>query len=324
MLGRFADLAVDFVLHFVPVAQFVPQAVDLVQHHQAALVRAVLAHADVVVPDVDVGFGHAGVGGEDEQHRVRRGQHVERQFRFGAERIEARRVEDDQPLLQQRVRNIDNGVPPFRNFHQAVLGKTHPGLRFLLGDVKSHRLGLLARDVLDLGDVLQHLDHLVRRLGVERQHLPLLGEAAELGDGGAALAGLDRQQPQVRFAAVFIHDFGRAHGGAAGARRQDALPEVGEENGVDQLGFPARELGHEGDIEFVVAQGGQDVFEALINLGVAQLLSVQPGFEFGDGGGERLAPLAVGLEMLCEIPVLTGGLHLRNIDSLAGNSSLSA
>ena len=109
-------------------------------------------------------------------------------------------------------------------------------------------------------------------------------------------------------------------GGAPGARGQDALPEVGEEDGIDQFRFAARELGHEGDVKFVVTQGGKDVFELLINLGVAQFLLLQPGFEVGDGVSERRAPFAVRLEMLFEVLVLGAGLHLRNIVSPRGNS----
>ena len=54
-----------------------------------ALVRGIVA-GEVLVPDLEVGLGDAGVGGEDEQERVRVGQEVERELGLGADRVEAR------------------------------------------------------------------------------------------------------------------------------------------------------------------------------------------------------------------------------------------
>ena len=98
------------------VLKLVPQAVDLVQDDQTAFaLRGRIVADQVVVPHVDVGLGHAGVGGEDEQHRVRVGQEVERELGLGADRVQARRVEDDEALLQQRVREVDDRVAPARD-----------------------------------------------------------------------------------------------------------------------------------------------------------------------------------------------------------------
>ena len=54
-----------------------------------ALRRRVLA-GEVLVPHFEVGLGHAGVGREDEQHRVRVRQQVERELGLGADRVQAR------------------------------------------------------------------------------------------------------------------------------------------------------------------------------------------------------------------------------------------
>ena len=81
--------------------------------------RRVVAR-EVLVPHLEVGLGHAGVGGEDEQHRVRVRQQVERELGLGADRVQARRVEDDQALLQQRMREVDDRVAPARNVDGAV------------------------------------------------------------------------------------------------------------------------------------------------------------------------------------------------------------
>ena len=70
--------------------------------------------------------------------------------------------------------------------------------------------------------------------------------------------------------AGLVHQLGWAHGGAPGARRQHALAEGGEEDGIDQLGFAARKLGDEGDIQFVVAQRATTLVEALVDLVVGK------------------------------------------------------
>ena len=87
---------------------------------RAGLRRRVVA-GEMRVPHVEVGLGDAGVGGQDEQHRVRVREQVERELGLGADRVQARRVEDHQPLLQQRMREIDDRVAPARNVDAAVV-----------------------------------------------------------------------------------------------------------------------------------------------------------------------------------------------------------
>ena len=156
-LGAVADLAVDFAFDFLGAFQLVPQAVDLVQHHQAALLVPLLV-ADVIAPDLDVGLGDAGVGREDEQHRMGVGQHVEGQFRLGADGIEARRVEDDQPLLQQRMREIDDGVAPAGDLHRAVFVHGDDAV-FVFFVIQPIACGFLQADLLGLAHLQEGVDH---------------------------------------------------------------------------------------------------------------------------------------------------------------------
>jgi hypothetical protein len=69
---------------------------------------------------------------------------------------------------------------------------------------------------------------------------------------------------------------GRAHGGAAGAGGQDAVAVAGKEHGVDQLGLAPRKLGHEGDDQLVLAQAVEQVLQAQVGLGIADLVLLQP------------------------------------------------
>ena len=102
--------------HLARRRQRVGQRVDLVQHDEAR--RRVAA--EVVAPDREVGLGDAGVGAEDEDRGVRRRQQAERQLGLGADRVQARRVEDHQALLEQRVRVVDQRMAPRRHLDLAV------------------------------------------------------------------------------------------------------------------------------------------------------------------------------------------------------------
>ncbi len=97
--------------------QRILEGVDLVEDDEAR--RRV--GAEVVAPDREVGLGDAGVGAEDEDGRVRARQQAQRQLGLGADRVQARRVEHDQALLQQRVRVVDEGVAPGRHLDLAFV-----------------------------------------------------------------------------------------------------------------------------------------------------------------------------------------------------------
>jgi hypothetical protein len=88
----------DLRLDLLDRGQRVDQRIDLVEDDEA---RRRLG-AEMVAPDRQVGLGDTGVGAEDEDGRMRRGQQRERQLGLGADRVQARRVEDDGALAQQR------------------------------------------------------------------------------------------------------------------------------------------------------------------------------------------------------------------------------
>ena len=73
--------------------------------------------ADLLLPDLQVALGYAGVRAEHKQHRLRRRQHAQGQLRLAAQGIESRGVEDGQALAQQRMRKTDHRMPPFGDFH---------------------------------------------------------------------------------------------------------------------------------------------------------------------------------------------------------------
>ena len=139
-----AHLPSDLGFDFRGRPQLVPQSVDLVQD------------------DIDVGLGHAGIRGEDEQHRVCVGEKVERQFGLGSNRVKARRVENHQTLLQKRVREIDHRVAPARNVDGSLVGRRHRGQHVAL-IVKAVFARQHDRHAFGLRDLRQDFAHPVRR-----------------------------------------------------------------------------------------------------------------------------------------------------------------
>ena len=154
---------------------------------------------------------------------------------------------------------------------------------------------LLARDVgRDLASVRDFRQRGGQRIGigrVERHALPALARDAQLGQRRAFAARVDRQQVQHRLVLVVPRQFHRAHRGAAGRGGEGAAAGVGEEDGVDQLGLAARELGDERDDQLV---GQQALAQRLGDLGRRHRQQVVAGEEPGDArqfARQRLAPV---------------------------------
>jgi hypothetical protein len=140
------------------------------------------------------------------------------------------------------------------------------------------------------------LAHLLRRGEIERKGDPLVGVTLELGDRGVLQARFDRQQPDRRWLGGVVEELRRTHRRAARGGRQQALPEVREEDGVDEFGLAPRELGHEGHDQLVLVQALEQLLNLEVHLGVRQVLVLQPPVKAGDAGGKPAPPVAVCLE----------------------------
>ena len=265
--------------------------------------RRRIVAGEVLVPDLEVGLGHAGVGGEDEQHRVRVGQQVQRELGLGADRVQARRVEDHEALLQQRMREVDDRVAPARNVDACPRRRARAprGCR----PRRRRRARTCARASTGTRFTCdtrrQRLAHLLGVDEVERERHPLVGVVLELGDRRVLEPRLDRQQPDRRRARRVVEELGRAHRRAARRRRQQPLAEVGEEDRVDELGLAARELGDERDDELVLVQALEQLLDLEVDLRVGEVLLLQPLVQAGDARRQPAAPVAVGLESGREI-----------------------
>ncbi|MCY1298323.1 hypothetical protein D9M70_478060 [compost metagenome] len=278
-LRRARDLPSDLAGNLGRLAQRVPQPIDLVEHGQAA---APVAGVHVGAPQLQVAPGHAGIGGQHEYHHVRVGNQAQRQFGLGADRVQPRRVQDDQPLAQQRMREIDDGVAPARDLDHA-LGIDRVGGIGVALMVEAQRLGLLRRHAHGLDHVLEGFEHALGRGRVQRHRMPVCRRAGleKIRGRGVLKPGFDRQQPDAGGLGLVVTQLGRAHRGTARRRRQDAAPVVGEEDRIDQFALAARELRNEGDLEPVAAQHVLDALHAVVGLRVVQVVLLQPRLEFG-------------------------------------------
>ena len=294
---RRGDLPVDLGIDGRLRLELVPQAVDLVQDHDPSGLLSRAVAGEIALPHVEIGLRHAGVGSEDEHDDLRAGQEAQRELGFRSDGVEPRRVEDHETLLQQRMGEVDDRVAPARHFDAILVAARHAvgGARPLFV-LQSERPRKRDRHALDFRDPGESLAHLARVRQIERKRRPFVGVAPELVDRRVLEARLDRQQADGRRARRVVEKLGGAHRGAACRRGQQARPEVGEEDRVDELGFAAGELGDERHHEPVLMQALEHLLDFEIDLRIGEVLLAQPLVQRGNAERQPLAPVAVGFE----------------------------
>lgn len=138
------------------------------------------------------------------------------QFRFGADGIQARRIEDDQALFEQGVREIDDCMAPTGDFHQPIGVRFEAILAFRI-DGKAELDRKLLRDILLFADAGQGGMHGFRGCRLKHDMTPLFRKPLEFGHAGISRTGFDRQQLDRGGLPCIEEQFGRTHGGATGA-----------------------------------------------------------------------------------------------------------
>jgi hypothetical protein len=218
----------------------------------------------VLAPHGQVALRHAGVGGQDEQDGVGVGQQGEREFGFRADGVQARRIENHQSLFEQRVGKLDDGVAPAgissepseSGLHAVIalcVDRQSPVLR-LPGWPRGFRRPGQGGCRLSV-ELVSRSANAATSSG-KRLSSAMLALVLRVSIGSRRISEACRLLPL---------QLGRAHGGAPGAGGQDAVAVAGEEDGVDELGLAARELGHEGDDQLVFAQAVEQVLQAQID-----------------------------------------------------------
>lgn len=295
---RIAALLVELLLHLRRGVQGIPQRVDLVEHDQPGLV--VLARsAQMLTPDRQVGTRHTRVRAQDEHHRVRLGNQVDRQLGLGTDGIQARRIQNHKALLEQRMRHIDQCVAPHRHVHHAARVDHRVVVwRIVVPEAQGPRL--VDRHAAHLGHLGQGLGHLLRVIDVESNLVPLVLLEAPLGQSLRLQAGLDGQQAKARRRTLLVRQLGRAHGGAARARRHDAAAVVRKEDRVDQLGLAARELRDKRHHHLVAADLLFQALQAFLDGRIHQLVRTHPVRQLLELLRKRALPGAVLIELFVE------------------------
>src|SRR6476469_5598984 len=74
------------------------------------------------------------------------------------------------------------------------------------------------------------------------------------------------------------------------------MSEIGEKDGIDELGLAAREFRDECDGELVLVQALEQLPELEVGLGVGELLAGQPVAQARDSRRQAATPVTIGFE----------------------------
>ena len=296
--SRRGALALDLRLHFAAHAQGIPQGVDLVEHHQPGGVVFRLG-GQMLPPDGQVRAGHAGVCAQDKDNAMRLGQQTHRQFRLCTHGIQARGIQDHQPLAEQRVGDIDQRMPPGGDLHHSL----RIGQGIVLGQLvmpEAQRTRFVQRDPARLRHLAQRGGQLLGVIHIQRDLGPLFRHQTPFGQGPGLQTCLDGQQPQAGRHASVITQLRGTHGGAPRAGRHDAPAVARKEDGVDQLGLAARELGHKSHHHLVGSHLRLQPLEPLLDGIVHQLVVAHPLRQLLEAQGKFPAPCAMQIQLAIE------------------------
>jgi hypothetical protein len=223
------------------------------------------------------------------------GSSEQRQLGLGADRVEARGVEDDEALAQQRMRVVDDRVAPRRHLDPALV---------------------VARRVV-LGMRVVPEAERARRASVTHSVRVTSSSACASWSGSSICSSRRRQarcwmrsspseRPSSRVSIgsrasdggllAVPAELDRAHRRPPGRRGQDAAAGVGEEDRVDQLRLAARELGDERDDELLVAEALAQRGDLVAGGALRQVVLAEEAGQRVDAQGQGGAPLAEGIE----------------------------
>ena len=295
-LGTELALALQLLLHFFCAVDAVPQRINFVQHHQVRFALAV-AGQQMLLPNGQVRLGHPGIGPQQKHHGMGLGNLIDGQLWLGPDGVQARGVQNHQPLLEQGMGDVHQRVPPAGNLDQPL--RIDHGV--VLGQLivpKAQGTGFLHRNragFCHFGDLHRHL---LRVVHIQRQLHPGGGAAAPLRQAVGLLARFNGQQPHAGGQGRVIAQFCGAHGGASRRCRHDAPPVMGKKDGVDQLRLAPGELGDKGHAHLVIQQLGLQAVQMLLHRSIQQLVLPQPAAKLRQLVGKAFAPFAQLVKLL--------------------------
>ncbi|MPM33715.1 hypothetical protein SDC9_80293 [bioreactor metagenome] len=232
-IGGRAALLIELVLHLRGRVERIPQRVDLVEHDQPRFV-AFGRRTQMLAPDGQIRARDAGVRAQNKHHGMRLRDQVDGQFGLGTYGVQTRRIQNHQPLLEQRMRHIDQRMAPARHLDHVL----RVGQRIVIRRIvvpETQRARFVNGHTPHLGHLGQRLGHLLSVVDLQRNLGPLLLLEPPLGKPLRLQPRLDRQQTQAGGRVGFVRQFGRAHRSAPGTCRHDAPPVARKKDCIDQL-----------------------------------------------------------------------------------------
>ena len=219
------------------------------------------------------------------------------QFWLCANRIQSGGVEDNQALFEQRMRDINQRMPP--------TGHLHPPLRILARVVfgrfvvpKTERLGLINAHLDNFRDLLECCGQLLRVVHIQVNSRPLLRGMAPLHQRLAFQACFDGQQSEARRHIAIPAQLGRAHCRSARACRHDPAAIGCKKDRVDQLGFATGEFCDEGHHDLIGAHLRFELLQPFSNGCIHQVLPVEPISQLLQARCKFSAPSTVRIKLL--------------------------
>ena len=291
-------MALQLGLHFVSRTERVPQGIDFVEHHQTGF-GAVGRINEVLAPDGQIGPRDSGIGSKDEHHRVGLGNQVDGELWLCTHSVQPWGIENHQTMLQQRVRQIDDGMAPLGHFHQPLCSLGGVFLwQLVVPEAQSTRV--VHAHPLGLGHLANGCGNLFAIVRVECDFQPALGRRAPFGQALGKQSGFNWQKSQRRRQRRLIPQLGGAHCGSPCAGRHDAAPIAGKKDRVDQLGFPTRELRHKRNHDLVCAHLLLKPLQSFAHGIVHQIVRRQPLGQLPQTARKIAPPCIVLLELLVE------------------------
>ena len=126
----------------------------------------------MLTPDGQIGFGDPRVCRKNKNYCMRLRNQADGQLGLGTNGIETRRIENHQSLLEQRMRDIDQGVAPFRHLDHSI--RANAGIVFRMVVVpETEQTRILLGHMAHLGDLFHRLRQLRRIIHIQINARPL-------------------------------------------------------------------------------------------------------------------------------------------------------
>src|SRR5437867_2821606 len=100
-------------------------------------------------------------------------QHIKCELRLSTNSVQARSIKNYQPLLEQRMREINNGITPARNINTAITIQAHCIIG-AVGIKQSKAFSFFNSNALGAADFFKRLDHAIAVIYIKLKYFPFI------------------------------------------------------------------------------------------------------------------------------------------------------